>query len=78
MIYPSDSEYERVGHILYESLQTGRVTSADATFRRKDGSLIDGHVRMKAFGLSDLRCGLSRSHYRHIRKETWRTSPARK
>ncbi len=57
MIYPSDAEYERVGQILYESLQTGRVTSADATFRRKDGSLIDGHVRMKAFGLSDLNTG---------------------
>jgi PAS domain S-box-containing protein len=57
MIYPSDVEYERVGQILYESLQTGRVTAADATFRRKDGSLIDGHVRMKAFGLSDLNTG---------------------
>ena len=57
MIYPSDAEYERVGQILYESLQTGRVTSVDATFRRKDGSLIDGHVRMKAFGLSDLNTG---------------------
>jgi PAS domain S-box-containing protein len=53
MIYPSDGEYERVGQILYESLQTGRVTSADATFRRKDGSLFDGHIRMKAFGASD-------------------------
>jgi len=57
MIYPSDAEYERVGQILYESLQTGRVTSADATFRRKDGSLLDGHIRMKAFGLTDLNTG---------------------
>ena len=57
MIYPSDAEYERVGQILYESLQTGRVTSADATFRRTDGSLFDGNIRMKAFGLSDLNTG---------------------
>jgi PAS domain S-box-containing protein len=57
MIYPSDAEYERVGQILYESLQTGRVTSADATCRRKDGSLLDAHVRMKSFGLSDLNTG---------------------
>ena len=57
MIYPSDAEYERVGQVLYESLQTGRVTSADATLRRKDGSLFDGHVRMKAFGLTDLHTG---------------------
>lgn len=57
IIYPSDEEYERVGQILYESLQTGRVASADATFMRKDGSLVDGHVRMKAFELSESKAG---------------------
>jgi PAS domain S-box-containing protein len=57
MIYPSDEEYERVGQILYESLQSGRVASADATFRRKDGSFLDGHIRMKAFELSGSNTG---------------------
>jgi len=52
-IYPSDAEYERVGAILYESLQTGRVTATDATFRRKNSSLFDGHIRMKALGTHD-------------------------
>ncbi len=56
-IYPSEAEYERVGQILYESLQTGRVTSIDATLRRKDGFLFDAHIRMKALSLSDLSTG---------------------
>ena len=54
MIYPSDAEYERVGKALYESLQTGRITSVDATLLRTDGSLFDGHIRMKALGTPDL------------------------
>ena len=48
MIYPSDTEYERVGETLYESLQTGRIASVDATLKRTDGALFDGHIRMKA------------------------------
>ncbi|MBI4963631.1 MAG: PAS domain S-box protein [Desulfomonile tiedjei] len=48
IVYPSHEEYERVGNILYERLKTGRVTSAEATFKRKDGSLFKGHIRMKA------------------------------
>ena len=54
MIYPSDTEYERVGETLYESLQTGRIASVDATLKRTDGSLFDGHIRMKALGTPDL------------------------
>ncbi len=49
IVYPSDAEYERVGELLYQSLHTGQVTSVDTTFRRKDGSLFDGHIRMKSF-----------------------------
>jgi PAS domain S-box-containing protein len=48
IVYPSDAEYKRVGEALYESLQTGQVTSVDAMLRRKDGSVFDGHIRMKA------------------------------
>ena len=50
IIYPSDAEFNRVGELLYQSLHTGQVTAADTTFRRKDGSLFDGHIRMKSFG----------------------------
>ncbi|MBI4964280.1 MAG: sigma 54-interacting transcriptional regulator [Desulfomonile tiedjei] len=53
MIYSSDAEYDRVGKILYESLRTGAVTDTDATFRRKDGSHFEGHIRMKALGTPD-------------------------
>ncbi|MGO9568049.1 MAG: sigma 54-interacting transcriptional regulator [Desulfomonilaceae bacterium] len=54
IIYPSDAEYERVREALYESLQTGQITSVDATLRRKDGFLFDGHIRMKALGTPGL------------------------
>ena len=54
IVYPSDAEYGRVGKILYEGLKTGKTTSVDATLKRKDGSLFDGHIRMKALGKSDL------------------------
>ncbi len=54
IIYPSEAEYERVGEALYESLRTGQVTSVDATLRRKDGSLFDGHIRMKSLATPEL------------------------
>jgi PAS domain S-box-containing protein len=54
IIYPSDAEFERVGKALYKSLQTGQVTSVDAILRRKDGTLFDAHLRMKAVGTSDM------------------------
>lgn len=47
-VYPSQEEYERVGHILYHGLETGMITETDATFRRRDGSVFHGHIRMKA------------------------------
>ncbi|MBI5249039.1 MAG: PAS domain S-box protein [Desulfomonile tiedjei] len=53
ILYQSEEEYERVGGLLYESLETGGITSSDATFRRKDGSIFYGHVRFKAVDPSD-------------------------
>lgn len=42
--YPSDDEYDRVRTIIYQNLAAGRLAEADAKFKRKDGSLFDGHI----------------------------------
>jgi len=42
--YPSDDEYDRVRSIIYRNLAAGRLAEADAKFKRKDGSLFDGHI----------------------------------
>ncbi|HMK37153.1 MAG TPA: PAS domain S-box protein [Desulfomonilaceae bacterium] len=53
-VYPSDAEYNRMGRLLYEGITTGKITSGYATLKRRDGSLFEGHIRMKAFGLPGL------------------------
>lgn len=53
IVYPSQDEYERVGKELYPSLGLGHVTRTDARFMRQDGSIFDGHIRMKALDPSD-------------------------
>jgi two-component system, cell cycle sensor histidine kinase and response regulator CckA len=40
MLYASQSEFERVGRLLYDPLQREGRTSVETQFRRKDGSLI--------------------------------------
>jgi len=52
-VYPSEKEYARVGRILYPKLETGVTTEVDASFQRKDGSVFDGHIRMRAINPSD-------------------------
>ena len=53
LIYPSEDEYARVGAILYPGLYAGKTTEADASFKRKDGSVFDGRIRMRAINPSD-------------------------
>lgn len=53
-VYSSDAEYERVGRILYESIQEGKIASVDAKLRRKDGSLFDAIIRIKASDIPDV------------------------
>jgi PAS domain S-box-containing protein len=53
IIYASDEEYERVGDILYRGLESGAVTAVDAKFQRQDGSVFDGHLKMKALDPGD-------------------------
>jgi two-component system cell cycle sensor histidine kinase/response regulator CckA len=53
MLYPSDEEYLRVGKALYQGLETGKVAEADVELRRKDGSVLYGHVRLRALEALD-------------------------
>ena len=53
LIYPSEDEYARVGAILYPGLYAGKTTEADVSFKRKDGSVFDGRIRMRAINPSD-------------------------
>lgn len=57
MLYASVEEFKRVGTMLYEGQQSGSVASADATFKRKDGSHFDAHIRLKTLGASDVASG---------------------
>ena len=57
IIYPSQEEYERVGKSLYTHLSLGQVTETDARFKRQNGSIFDGHIRMKALDPSNLASG---------------------
>lgn len=42
--YSSNEEFLRVGEILYPGLEAEAVVETDAKFRRRDGSLFDGHL----------------------------------
>ncbi|MGO9566222.1 MAG: PAS domain S-box protein [Desulfomonilaceae bacterium] len=53
IVYPSQAEYETVGKELYTTLSLGGVTQADARFMRQNGSVFEGHIRMKALDPSD-------------------------
>jgi PAS domain S-box-containing protein len=53
ILYPSQEEFERVGGILYRNLEAGLVTETDAKFKRRDGSLFDGQIRIRALNPSD-------------------------
>jgi two-component system cell cycle sensor histidine kinase/response regulator CckA len=48
MLYASEEEYRRVGRISYEQQRAGKVVEFDARFRRQDGSLFDGYVKVNA------------------------------
>jgi two-component system cell cycle sensor histidine kinase/response regulator CckA len=46
ILYASEEEYRRVGRITYEQQRAGKVVELDAKFKRQDGSLFDGYVRV--------------------------------
>ncbi len=53
ILYRSQEEYERIGALLYGKSATAEVTEADAEFKRKDGSIFYGLIRVKALNPSD-------------------------
>jgi len=57
VLYPSQEEFDRVGKALYTGLETGRSNETDAQMIRKDGSLFNAHVTIKAIDPSDLSKG---------------------
>ncbi|MCX5872614.1 MAG: PAS domain S-box protein, partial [Deltaproteobacteria bacterium] len=46
ILYQSDDEFERVGQVLYQDLEPGKITEIDAKLKRKDGSNFDGVIRI--------------------------------
>jgi len=51
--YSSRKEYERVGRLLYQNVNTDGTAETDTKFRRKDGATFDGYVRIRAVNPAD-------------------------
>ncbi|RLB90540.1 MAG: hypothetical protein DRH50_12220 [Deltaproteobacteria bacterium] len=49
VVYASEEEYERVGKVIYDQLEKGKPAGIDAKFKRKDGSIFDGHLKVSSF-----------------------------
>ena len=52
-LYLNEAEHARAGHELYDDLAVRRLTSTEATWRHKDGSLIDVQMTAAALDLGD-------------------------
>ncbi len=55
--YYSDEEYQRVRALFYKNLEEGKLTQADAKFKRRDGSFFHGHIAISAIDPSNPRKG---------------------
>jgi len=53
IFYPSDDEFRRVGKALYEDLGDGRIAHSDGKFKRRDGTVFDAHLAVRALDPSD-------------------------
>jgi len=53
VLYENDEEYERVGRILYESIQEKGIGKAETRWRRKDGSVIDCNIQITLLNTAD-------------------------
>jgi len=55
--YESDAAYEKQGMLLYPSIMAGQATYSEASFRRKDGSLVECSFQGKAIDPDDVAKG---------------------
>lgn len=46
ILYASNEEYERVSHYIYPYIENDQPAMLDAQFRRADGSVFDGHLKI--------------------------------
>lgn len=46
-LYIDEEEYLRLGKIMYDGLENGRISQVTGKYLRKDGTVIDGSVRIK-------------------------------
>ncbi|MCF7810482.1 PAS domain S-box protein [bacterium] len=46
VLYANDDEYKRVGDLIYEHQYKGKVLEFDAKFKRHNGSLFDGYIKV--------------------------------
>jgi PAS domain S-box-containing protein len=56
-MYASRAEFERVSRLLQQELCEGRIAQTDAKFKRRDGTLFDGHLQLSLFDPYDFRKG---------------------
>ncbi len=59
MIYPDDSEYQRVGRVKYEDIQRTGVGTIETHWRQKDGTIIDVLLSSCPIDISDLTLGVT-------------------
>jgi PAS domain S-box-containing protein len=48
ILYSTKEEFERVGKKMYENYRLGKEGATDAVFKRRDGSVFHGHIKMSA------------------------------
>lgn len=53
ILYSSAEEYRRVGNAVYEQQKTGRTMELDTRFKRHDGTLFDGYVKVNSLDQHD-------------------------
>lgn len=52
-LYATEEEYYRVGKLVYRALQSGKAIETDSKFRRRDGFIFYGHIRVSVFDPSN-------------------------
>ncbi|MBW1780989.1 MAG: PAS domain S-box protein [Deltaproteobacteria bacterium] len=53
ILYADESEYRRVGRIIYEHQRSAKVVELDAKFKHQDGTIFDAYVKVNILDPSD-------------------------